>query len=143
MKNDTNIYDIDGEIIRKIDDTHKMTVEEASDKIEYYRKKLEEVGEKDPKAVVYSTYMRNLSQYIMSLYATMTPEELKAQIEKAKANKDINNQVKEALEELKKQLPEDEEPEDNQQKETVMDEYVDFQEIEPVTIGGDNDGTND
>lgn len=131
MNTITNIYDIDGEIIRKAGDNHKFTVEEASNKIEYYRKKLEEVGENSPKAVYYATYMRNLSQYIMTLYSKMTPKELSEMIEKAKKQENLNQQIKDALDELKKDLPEDnKEPE----KETVMDEYVDFEEVnEPKT----------
>lgn len=103
--NNSNIYDIDGEIIRSIDDNHKMTVEEASEKIEKYRQKLLEVGEKDPKAVIYATYMRNLSQYIMNLYSAMTPEQLNAQL--AKAKEDTPKQVKDAIEELQKTLNDD------------------------------------
>ncbi len=131
MKTITNIYDIDGEIIRKAGDNHKFTVEEASNKIEYYRKKLEEVGENSPKAVYYATYMRNLSQYIMTLYSKMTPKELSEMVEKAKKQENLNQQIKDAIDELKKDLPEDnKEPE----KETVMDEYVDFEEVnEPKT----------
>lgn len=126
MNTITNIYDIDGEIIRKAGDNHKFTVEEASNKIEYYRKKLEEVGENSPKAVYYATYMRNLSQYIMTLYSKMTPKQLSEMIEKAKKQENLNQQIKDALDELKKDLPEDnKEPE----KETVMDEYVDFEEV--------------
>lgn len=126
MNTITNIYDIDGEIIRKAGDNHKFTVEEASNKIEYYRKKLEEVGENSPKAVYYATYMRNLSQYIMTLYSKMTPKELSEMVEKAKKQENLNQQIKDALDELKKDLPEDnKEPE----KETVMDEYVDFEEV--------------
>lgn len=151
MNNNTNIYDIDGEIIRKAGDSHKMTVQEASDKIEYYRKKLTELDEKDPKAVVYTTYMRNLSRYIMQLYASMTAEELNAEIEKAKAQKDLDKQVRDAIEELQKQLPGNEEtvPNDGEvtnifeNSEVKMDEYVNYEEIEPVTVGGDKDGTND
>ena len=78
MKNETNIYDIDGNIIRQAGDNHKMTIDEAKEKIEEYRKKLLEVGENHPNAIKYATYMRNLSQYIASLYAKMTPEELSA-----------------------------------------------------------------
>jgi hypothetical protein len=102
MNNETNIYDIDGELIRKAGDNHKITVEEASDKIEYYRKKLTEVGEDSPKAVYYATYMRNLSQYIMTLYAKMTPKELSERLEQAKKQENLDQQIKDAIEELKK-----------------------------------------
>lgn len=29
MKNSSNIYDVDGELIRSIDDTHEWTIEEV------------------------------------------------------------------------------------------------------------------
>lgn len=106
MTNNTNIYDIDGEIIRKAGDNHKWTIEEAKEKMEYYRKKILEVGEESPDAVKYATYMRNLSQYIMAMYAKMTPEELNAVIEKNKA-KSTEDQVKKAMEDLAKDLEND------------------------------------
>lgn len=190
MNNVTNIYDIDGEIIRKAGDDHKWTLDEAKERIEMYRKKLSELPEDDPKAVKYTTYMRNLTQYLMSLYAKMTPEDLNKLIEENKAKNNLNEQVKDAMEQLKKDLEDSENdtdtredtstevpttiPEDNESdtdrafgddeagkwdnsdipeeqilsqdsllverdvNDTIMDEY-----IEPVTIGGDNDGTND
>lgn len=122
MTNKSNIYDIDGNLIRSIDDTHKWTVEECQNKIEEYRKKILEIGEKDPKSVVYATYMRNLAQYIMTLYATMTADELNVEIEKAKKQASTDEQVKEAIEQLKQDVETEEKP-------TVMDEYVPFEEI--------------
>ena len=106
MTNDTNIYDINGDIIRKAGDTHKWTIDEAKDKIEYYRKKLIEEEENSPNAVKYATYMRNLSQYIMSVYAKMTPQELNAELEKNKG-KLTEDQVKKAMEDLAKDLETD------------------------------------
>lgn len=106
MTNNTNIYDIDGEIIRKAGDNHQWTIEEAKEKMEYYRKKILEVGEDSPNAVKYATYMRNLSQYIMAMYAKMTPEELNAEIEKNK-NASTEEQIKKAIEDLKKDLEDD------------------------------------
>ncbi len=122
MTNNSNIYDIDGNLIRSINDTHKWTVKECQDKIEEYRKKILEIGEKDPKSVVYATYMRNLTQYIMVLYSNMTAEELNAEIENAKKQISTEEQVKEAIEQLKKDVEAEEKP-------TVMDEYVPFEEV--------------
>jgi hypothetical protein len=93
MKNNSNIYDIDGELIRAISDTHEMTIEEAQERAEYYRKKLEEIGDSDPKAVVYSTYIRNLSMYIFNLYSKH-PELLTEALQKQKTT---NEQIKEAI----------------------------------------------
>ena len=124
MTNNSNIYDIDGEIIRKIDDNHQWTVEEVKNKIEYYRNKLKDLAEDDKKAVLYATYMRNLSNYLLVLYSKMTPDQLNAEINAAKALT-TNEQVKKAMEELQDSLNEEE----KEPKETVMDEYVDFEEV--------------
>lgn len=125
MTNNSNIYDIDGEIIRKIDDDHQWTVEEVKNKIEYYRNKLKDLAEDDKKAILYATYMRNLSNYLLVLYSKMTPDQLNAEINAAKALT-TNEQVKKAMEELQNSLDEEEKEEP---KETVMDEYVDFEEV--------------
>ena len=106
MNNNSNIYDIDGELIRSVDDSHKWTVEEVKNKIEYYRKKLIEIGEKDPKAVIYATYMRNLSNYLFVLYSQMPAEQLNAEIEAAKALS-TSEQVKKAMEELQNDVNND------------------------------------
>lgn len=108
MKNNSNIYDIDGELIRAAGDNHKMTIKEAQEKIENYRQKLEKLDEKDPKAVIYATYMRNLNQYILTKYATMKPEELEAELNRQKAEKDTKEQVEKAINELKKELENEE-----------------------------------
>lgn len=36
MKNNTNIYDIDGEIIRQAGDNHQFSIDEAKEKIQHY-----------------------------------------------------------------------------------------------------------
>lgn len=136
MTNNTNIYDIDGELIREAGDNHQWTIEETKEKMEYYRKKILEVGEESPDAVKYATYMRNLSQYLMTLYAKMTPEELNAELQ-ANKGKSTEEQVKEAIEELKNSL--DKEPVTPLTQEdllverdvepTVNDEYTDFEEV--------------
>lgn len=135
MTNNSNIYDIDGEIIRKIDDDHQWTVEEVKNKIEYYRNKLKDLAEDDKKAVLYATYMRNLSNYLLVLYSKMTPDQLNAEINAAKALT-TNEQVKKAMEELQNSLNE-EEKDKEEPKETVMDEYVDF--VEEPTNTEDNE----
>lgn len=104
MNNKSNIYDIDGDLIRAIDDTHKFTIEEVQEKIEKYKKKAEELDEKDPKLQTYTTYIRNLQSYLFTLYSTMKPEELNAEIERQKAQKDVNEQIEQAINELKKEI---------------------------------------
>lgn len=106
MNNNSNIYDIDGTLIRSVDDTHKWTVQEVKDKIEYYRKKLTDIGEKDPKAVLYATYMRNLSNYLFVLYSQMPAEQLNAEIEAAK-QATTQEQIAKAMEELANEVNND------------------------------------
>lgn len=106
MNNYSNIYDIDGELVRSADDEHKWTVEEVKEKIEYYRKKLQDIAEDDKKAVIYATYMRNLSNYLFVLYSQMPAEQLNAEIEKAKSIA-TSDQVRKAMEELQKEVDND------------------------------------
>jgi hypothetical protein len=106
MNNNSNIYDIDGELIRSVDDSHKWTVEEVKNKIEYYRKKLQDIAKDDKKAVIYATYMRNLSNYLFVLYSQMPAEQLNAEIEKAKSIA-TEDQVRKAMEELQKEVDND------------------------------------
>lgn len=126
MKNETNIYDIDGELIRAAGDNHKITVEEAQEMMEKYRQKLQETDKDDKKAVAYATYMRNLSNYILAQYAAMSPEEFTARLQANAATTTDENTVENALNELKDEL--EEEPVE-ERKPTVMDEYVDFEEV--------------
>lgn len=130
MNNNSNIYDIDGELIRSVDDSHKWTVEEVKNKIEYYRKKLQELAEDDKKAILYTTYMRNLSNYLFVLYSQMPAEQLNAEIQAAKALS-TNEQVKKAMEELQKDVDND-----GKTAENTTDEVPD----EPTT---DNEDTTD
>ena len=106
MNNNSNIYDIDGTLIRSVDDTHKWTVQEVKDKMEYYRNKLTDIGEKDPKAVLYATYMRNLSNYLFVLYSQMPAEQLNAEIEAAK-QATTQEQIAKAMEELANEVNND------------------------------------
>lgn len=142
MKNESNIYDIDGNLIRNIDDTHKWTVKEAREKIEYYRKKIEEIGENNEKSRIYVDYIRNLSKYILDLYSKMTPKELTEELNSQKAEKDVKQQVEDAINELKKEIEDEkssetegigdeESPITNTEDrgETIMDEYVPFEEL--------------
>ena len=130
MNNNSNIYDIDGELIRSVDDSHKWTVEEVKNKIEYYRKKLQELAEDDKKAILYTTYMRNLSNYLFVLYSQMPAEQLNAEIQAAKALS-TNEQVKKAMGELQKDVDND-----GKTAENTTDEVPD----EPTT---DNEDTTD
>ena len=139
MKNNSNIYDIDGELIRGIEDTHKWTLEEAQEKLKKYNEKLKELDSNDPKVITYSNYIKNINRYIWGLYSTMTSDQLQKALNIQTTQKTTDKQVENAINELKKELEDAEDDKTKTQEdllvdgtdrpETVMDEYVDFKEV--------------
>lgn len=107
MNNKTNIYDIDGEVIREVGDNHKFTIEEAQEKLKKYQDKLTELDEKDPKYSVYLNYINNLKMYLMGLYASMSTEELKGLIGNA-VNKTEEGVVEKTMRELAEEMHKEE-----------------------------------
>lgn len=121
MTTNSNIYDIDGELLRYSGDNDKMTIEEAQERIKSYQKKLNELSEKDPKnpkLSIYNTYVKNLQSYVLNQY--ILHPELIPHVENV-----TSEQIQNAIEELKAEV------EAEEKKEEVMDEYVDFEEVEP------------
>lgn len=131
MKNNSNIYDIDGELIRAFDDTHHWDVKETQEKIKYYEDKIKEVGENSEKAKVYMDYIRNLTKHVWTLYAKMTPEEFNAELQKAKTQDNLQEQVENAINDLKKDLEND-----GSTEESNNDEI-------PGTASGDTESSTD
>lgn len=121
MKNNSNIYDIDGELIRAFDDTHKLTVKEAQEKAKYYTEKLGNLDEKDPKAVTYANYIKNLNRYIMEMYSKMSPEELQELLSQKK-QESTDAQVEKAINELKKEIENEENNEVEESSEHATEE---------------------
>lgn len=118
MKNNTNIYDIDGELIRAAGDNHKISIEEARERAHKYKELFDNLPENDPKRAVYMSYMRNLTGYIMGLYSKMSPEELQAQIKAQATQKATEEEIEKALNELKEDASDE-----------LGGEYVDFEEV--------------
>lgn len=126
MTTNSNIYDIDGELLRSIDDTSDLTIDEAQKRIEKYQKKLNELSEKEPnnpKLSIYNTYIKNLQSYIFNQY--ILHPELMPRVEQT-----TQEQIQKAMEDLKAEV------EAEEAKETKMepvsdetDEYVDFEEV--------------
>ena len=110
MTTDSNIYDIDGEIIRKAGDVEQMRIESAQQKSDSQKEKLKELDPKDPKVSIYNTYIRNLQSYIFNQY--LLHPELMPHMQNT-----TQDEIKKAMEELKAEV-------ENEEKETVMDEYV-------------------
>ena len=80
MKTETNIYDINGEIIRQAGDNHEFTLSEAQERLQHYRKLLdaEKLAEEPDKKKIdtYNTYINNLANYVAHKMSQMTPGEL-------------------------------------------------------------------
>lgn len=96
MKNNTNIYDIDGEIIRKVGDNHEFLIQEVQEKIKYYNDKLKDEIDKK-KAVIYRTYIVNLTNYAAYLMSKMSKTELVDLISAAAPKKTSSEEVEKAL----------------------------------------------
>jgi CRISPR/Cas system-associated endonuclease/helicase Cas3 len=119
MTTDSNIYDIDGELLRSSEDTSELTIEEAQKRIESYQKKLNELAEKDPKdpkLSIYNTYIKNLQTYVFNQYL-LHPELM------PHMTNTTQDEIQKAMEDLKADV------EAEEAKETKMDEYVDFEEV--------------
>ena len=136
MNNNSNIYDIDGELILHTNDTHKWTIEEVKNKIEYYRKKLQDLAEDDKKAIVYATYMRNLSNYLFILYSQMPAEQLNAEINAAKKVIEAE-QVKKAMDELANEVNNDGETAENTTNEVPNESTTDNEDTTDEKPGDD------
>lgn len=120
MKNNSNIYDIDGEILRESGNTEELTLEEAQKRLESYQKKLNELAEKEPnsqKLSVYNTYIKNLQSYIFNYYL-LHPELMKWM------NKTTQDEIQKAMDDLKKDVEEEEKETVMESISNEMDEYV-------------------
>lgn len=110
-----NIYDIDGNIIRKAGEG-RFTIEETEQLVDELTKKVQE----NPDNEVYKVYLNNAQKWLMHLYDNMSREELMKRmsilnnsVQDAKdsateADKEVLNKVNEAIEELKKEYEREE-----------------------------------
>lgn len=122
MTTNSNIYDIDGELLRSAGDTSDLTIDEAQKRIEQYQKKLNELSEKEPnsqKLSIYNTYIKNLQIYIFNQY--ILHPELIPSVETT-----TREQIQNAIDELKAEVEAEETTESTPDE---MDKYVDFEEV--------------
>ena len=125
MKNNSNIYDIDGELIHSIDDG-RLSVENAEKRLNQYQDKLKQLTDNQEdsfKAGIYRTYIQNLQRYILNYYI-MHPEEAQQRLS-------MEEQIKKAMEELKADAEAEEKPTVMESISDEMDEYV--EPIEEIT----------
>lgn len=123
MKNNSNIYDIDGELIRPAGDIHKMTAAEAQEQIKKYQEKITQLSENEPnspKIAVYNTYIKNLFNYTLKLYS----EQPEINQEEPVKQPDIKAQVAKAMSELKETVEQEDLLVERDKEAPVMDEYV-------------------
>ena len=124
MKNFSNIYDIDGNIIRKAGDTHKFTIEEVEKLVDDLTKKVQD----NPDNEVYKVYLNNAHKWLYNMYNNMSTKDIMERISALQNNiqdakDDINdaekeqlNAISEAMEQLKTEYDKD-------------NEYVEFEEV--------------
>lgn len=132
MNNVTNIYDIDGELIRTAGDNHEMTINEAKEQLKKYEEKVKELTETDPsnsKIVIYNNYIKNLASYILTLYTKQSatinmPEQSSMTDQIKKAMDDLRDEFEK--EEVKSQ---DDMMVEREESSTNMDEYTEFEEV--------------
>lgn len=74
MNNYTNIYDIDGDLIRAAGNNKKLTIEEAQERIKNYIEKIKSLDKESSdyllKLNTYNQYVDNLANYIIRERAT-------------------------------------------------------------------------
>lgn len=135
MNNYTNIYDIDGNIIRKAGDNHRFTIEEVEKLVDDLTAKVQQ----NPDNQVYGVYLNNAHKWLYNMYNNMSVEELTKRIstiqDAIQAAKDNATELEQKnLEELNEAMDEFAEQYNADQPdsttvlesrpETVMDEYV-------------------
>lgn len=144
MNNFTNIYDIDGNIIRKAGDNHRFTIEEVEKLVD----ELTEKVQKNPDNQVYKVYLNNAHRWLYNMYNSMSTEDIKARIsalqnniQEAKnelndAEKQQLDAISEAMEQLKAEYDGNDELGGELDKEverpvaeSTPEEYVEFEEV--------------
>ena len=115
MSKFSNIYDIDGELIRRADEG-KFTLEETEELVDKLTKKVQE----NPDNEVYKVYLNNAQKWLFKLYNEMDRDELikrmsvlqdsvqNAKDEATEAEKEQLEEIGKAMEELKKEYESEE-----------------------------------
>lgn len=124
----SNIYSTDGELLRHVDENtgklEKYTTEELEQLLDKLGEDKDENGEIKDK-----TAFLNVQQMLMQYYwkyGNPHEEEIKAKLEEYAKQHGLEDQVNKAMEELKTAV---EESTGEEIKDTVMDEYVNYEEI--------------
>ena len=143
MNNYTNIYDVDGNIIRKAGDNHKFTLEEVEKLVDDLTEKVRQ----NPDNQVYKVYLNNAQKWLFNMYNNMSTEDLKKRIsllqDTIQEGKDNANELEQKnLEEINKIMDEfkaqyDEKPEEitenERDKEDICTLHSGEPEVDPTT----------
>ena len=124
MNNYTNIYDIDGNVIRKAGDNHRFTIEEVEKLVDDLTAKVQQ----NPDNQVYKVYLNNAHKWLYNMYNDMSLEELTKRIstiqDAIQAAKDnATEQEQRNLEEL------------NEEMDKFAEQYADKSDSTPVLEG--------
>lgn len=138
-----NLYDIDGNLISKAPLNNK-TISEVEQLVDELTKKVQD----NPDNEVYKVYLNNAQSFLFGMYNNMSKEDLISRISALqnsveKAKSEVNEAEQKQLEETNKALDELKETIESQNaesgeseqgseasSETVMDEYVDYEEVD-------------
>lgn len=140
MNNYTNIYDVDGNIIRKAGDNHKFTLEEVEKLVDDLTEKVRQ----NPDNQVYKVYLNNAQKWLFNMYNNMSTEDLKKRISLLQntiqdAKDNANELEQKNLEEVNKIMDEfkaqyDEKPEENERdKEDICTLHSGESEVDSAT----------
>lgn len=143
MNNYTNIYDVDGNIIRKAGDNHKFTLEEVEKLVDDLTEKVRQ----NPDNQVYKVYLNNAQKWLFNMYNSMSTEDLKQRISLLQntiqdAKDNANELEQKNLEEVNKIMDEfkaqyDEKPEEvtenERDKEDICTLHSGEPEVDPPT----------
>lgn len=123
MSKYSNIYDIDGNIIRRADQG-KFTLEEVEQLVDDLTKKVQD----NPDNKVYKVYLNNAQRWLVHMYDNMSKEDLmkrlsilKSSIDEAKETQAEAEQAK--LDEISKAM------EDLKAEYDKENEYTEFEEV--------------
>ena len=130
-----NIYDIDGNLINKVDDKGNLP-KKTIDEVEALVDRLTKDVADSPHNEVYKVYLNNAQSYLSYMYNKISNEDLIKRITVLtdavdKANADVSEKDKQVLDEINKEVEKLKDSIESQEppKETIMDEYVPYEEI--------------
>lgn len=145
INKNANIYDIDGNLINKVDESGKLpkkTIDEVEKLVDELTKKVSE----NPNNDIYKAYLNNAQSFLYAMYNNMSKDDLVKRISVLQnavesANSEASEKDKQALETINNEIdklkssietatPTEVEEVQETPKETIMDEYVPFEEIE-------------